>query len=254
MIMFNIQNKKILINYADGGFYESQINNSHSALMAGFNIVYQMHRENIDADFYEQNREILECPRGAGYWIWKYYFQDKILSTMTEEDILMYCDSGSNFIRSAEPLFQAVRSDPMGLICFLTPDRPTYHLEKMWTKKAVLSCLGVDGLSSPERMQILNTPQIQAGFRIMRGTQFVKDFTKKCLEYACKKELVDDTLSQNEDSDFKEHRHDQSIWSVMCKLHSVTCMDDFSQWGHSWRQKNGSSDNWFFVDLHKTNR
>jgi hypothetical protein len=242
------------VNYADGGFYESQIKNSQCALLAGFNTVLQMKRENIDPVFYEANREILDCKRGAGYWLWKYYFQDKILSCMGENDILMYCDSGANFIRSAEPLFDAVRADRRGLLCFQTPDRPLYHLERMWTKKKVFDALGVEKLTDHERLRIKNTPQIQAGFRIMRGTQFAKDFTKMCLKFACQKDLIDDTISDNEDSQFMEHRHDQSIWSVMCKLHSVTCMDDFSQWGHGWRQQQGQSDNWLFVDLHKTNR
>ena len=252
--MINIINKRILINYSHGGFQQSQIKNSQCAVMAGFNIIYQMRKENIDHKFYEQNKEILDCPRGAGYWLWKYYFQDRILSDMGEDDILMYCDSGANFIRSADPLFDAVRTDSRGLLCFSTPDRPNYHLEKMWTKKKVFSALGIDDLDPTEKMRLMNTPQIQAGFRIMRGTQFAKDFTKKCLDYACKKELIDDIISETEDADFKEHRHDQSIWSVMCKLHSVTCMDDFSQWGHSWRQQQGRYDDWLMVDLHKTNR
>ena len=252
--MMNIPNKRILLNYANNGFYESQSKNSQCGLMAGFNIVYQMRQENIDREFYQANKEILDCPRGAGYWLWKYYFQDRILSDMSEDDILMYCDQGANFIRTADPLFDVVRADSRGLICFSTPDRPTYHLEKMWTKKRVFSALGVDGLDQREKLRILNTPQIQAGFRIMRGTQFAKDFTKKCLEYACQKELIDDTLTDAESSDFMEHRHDQSIWSVMCKLHSVTCMDDFSQWGQHWRASNGKQDNWLFVDLHKNKK
>ena len=251
--MLNIPNKKILFNYADGGFYQSQLKNSQCAILAGFNIVFQMKKENIDPIFYKNNKEILDSPRGAGYWLWKYYFQDKLLSCMEETDILMYCDSGANFIRSAQPLFDAVSSDKNGIICFQTPDRPNYHLEKMWTKNKVFSSLGIDTIDKEHQERIKNTPQIQAGFRIMRGTEFAKDFTKKCLNYACKKELIDDSLMV-EDIDFKENRHDQSIWSVMCKIHSVTNMDDFSQWGHSWRQQCGKPDDWLFVDLHKDNK
>ena len=252
--MINIPNKRILLNYANNGFYESQTKNSQCALMAGFNIMYQMRRENIDSHFYENNKEILDCPRGAGYWIWKYYFQDKILSTMTEDDILMYADSGSNFIRTAEPLFDAVRADEKGIIAFMTSDRPDYHMERKWTKREVFTHFGVDDLPSEKQTAVKNTPQVQATFRIMRGTEFAKQFTKKCLEHACIKYLVDDTLSVPQEDGFVEHRHDQSVWSLMCKLHDVTCMNDISQWGHRWRQMQGINDDWLFVDLHKTRK
>ena len=34
--------------------------------------------------------------------------------------------------------------------------------------------------------------------------------------------LIDDTLlSQKEDLNFKEHRHDQSIFSLLCKLNNI---------------------------------
>jgi hypothetical protein len=252
--MINIPNKRILLNYANNGFYESQTKNSYCALMAGFNIVYQMRKENIDSHFYDSNKDILDCPRGAGYWIWKYYFQDKILSSMKEDDILMYADSGSNFIRHADPLFDAVRSDEKGIIAFMTADRPDYHMERKWTKREVFTHFGVDDLPLETQSTIKNTPQVQATFRIMRGTEFAKQFTKKCLEYACIKHLVDDTLSVPQEDGFMEHRHDQSVWSLMCKLNNITCMDDISQWGHRWREMHGTKDDWLFVDLHKTKK
>jgi hypothetical protein len=248
----SISNKKILINYADGGFYTSQIKNSQCGLMAGFNVVYQMKRENIDHAFYESNKEILDCKRLAGYGLWKYYFQDKILSEMTENDILMYCDCDANFIRSAEPLFDLVMNDPKGVVCFLTPDRPEYHVEWKWTKSDVFRVLGVDALDDKQKNTIKNSQQIQSGFKLMRGTEFAKKFIKDCLHYACMKNLVDDSpsVNQKEADGFCENRHDQSIWSVMCKLHSVACVNDFTQWGHGWRQQHGLNDDWFFVDLH----
>jgi hypothetical protein len=250
--MPNISNKKILVNYADGGFYQSQSKNSQCALLAGFNIVYQMKRENIDPNFYESNKHILDCKRLAGYGLWKYYFQDKILSGLKETDILMYCDCDANFIKPAQPLFDLVMNDPKGVICFLTPDRPDYHVEWKWTKSDVFRVLGVDSLEEEKRNKIKNTQQIQSGFKLMRGTAFAKKFIKDCLQYACMKNLVDDSPSthQKEVEGFCENRHDQSIWSVMCKLHSVTCVDDFTQWGNNWRRQHGSADDWFFVDLH----
>jgi hypothetical protein len=88
---------KILLNYADGKFLQSQLKNSHSGLPAGFNVIYQMSRAEIDPEFMTRNQGILTQQRGAGYWLWKAYFIHQLLLRMTEQDILFYADAGSFF-------------------------------------------------------------------------------------------------------------------------------------------------------------
>ena len=92
---------KILLNYADGKYFEAQQKNCLSGMFSGFNVVYKMSRNEIDASFLSRNEEILNQKRGAGYWLWKPYFINRILTELSESDVLFYSDSGSVFIRGA---------------------------------------------------------------------------------------------------------------------------------------------------------
>lgn len=214
----------ILLNYADGKFLQSQVKNSQTGLAAGFNVVYQMNRADIDPQFATEHSHILSQKRGVGYWLWKPYFIDRILKTMTENDILFYADSGSLFVRRMEPVFHAVRQDERGVLCFTLAGK---HTERLWTKRDLFLHMGM--YSS----EYTDTPQRMASFMCFRGTDFARDLLKEYLCLATNPHLVTD--SPNSDGwvepDFKDHRHDQSVWSLLTKKHNITILPDPTQWG-----------------------
>ncbi len=215
---------KILLNYADGKFLESQFKNSQTGLAAGFNVVYQMNRSEIDPDFYTRHSDILNQRRGVGYWLWKPYFIQRILKTMNNDDILFYADSGSVFVRRMEPIFNAVRSDERGVLCFTLAGK---HSERLWTKRDLFLHMGM--YSS----EYTDSPQRMASFMCFRGTDFARELLTEYLYLATNAHLVTD--SPNSDGwiepDFKDHRHDQSVWSLLTKKHGVTILPDPTQWG-----------------------
>lgn len=215
---------KILLNYADGKFLESQFKNSQSGLAAGFNVVYQMNRSEISPAFIEQNKEIMSSKRGVGYWLWKSYFINKILQGMSETDILFYADSGSVFVRRMEPIFDAVMTDPRGIVGFQMAGK---HLERQYTKRDVLRHMGVD------TAEVRDTPQRMASFMCFRGTEAAKSIASEYGSLCSDVHLITD--SPNTDGwvepDFVDHRHDQSIWSVLTKKYNITMLPDPTQWG-----------------------
>jgi hypothetical protein len=215
---------KILVNYADGKFLESQLKNSQSGLAAGFNVVYQMSRSDIDCDFIQNNIEIMSSKRGAGYWLWKSYFIDSILHYMGNNDILFYADSGSVFIKRMEPIFNAVFLDSRGVLGFNMAGR---HLEKQYTRKDVIDFMGMNS------SEYTNTPQRMASFMCFRGTDFAKKLAKEYLTMCCNPRLIMDNQNRNslECSEFIDHRHDQSIWSLLTKKYNITILPDPTQWG-----------------------
>jgi len=215
---------KILLNYADGKFLESQFKNSQTGLAAGFNVVYQMNRSEISPVFIEQNKQIMSSKRGVGYWLWKSYFIDTILQTMRESDILFYADSGSMFIRRMEPIFDAVTKDERGVVGFHMAGK---HLERHYTKRDVLRQMGAD------TAEIRDTPQRMASFMCFRGTVSAKSIVREYMKLCCDFDLISD--SPNKDGwvepDYVDHRHDQSIWSVLTKKYNITMLPDPTQWG-----------------------
>jgi hypothetical protein len=215
---------KILLNYANGKFLESQFKNSQSGLAAGFNVVYQMGGSDIESCFSIAHHNILSEKRGAGYWLWKPYFINRILKNMNETDILFYSDSGSIFIRRMEPIFDAVTSDPRGIVAF---ELAGGHIEKQYTKMDLLKYMNM------ESSEYADSPQRMASFMCFRGTNEAKRIVSEYLELAKNPHFITDTSNQNGwvEPNFKGHRHDQSIWSLLTKKHNVTILRDPTQWG-----------------------
>lgn len=215
---------KILLNYADGKFINSQLLNSQSGLAAGFNVVYQMGRGDIDPQFHAQHKEILDQKRGVGYWLWKAHFITRLLSGMGENDILFYADSGSYFIRRMEPVFAAVSADPKGVVAFRLAGG---HVEKAYTKRDLFLHMGMN------EPQYRDTPQRMASFMCFRGTAAAREIAAEYLNLCSTPHLITDTPNVDgwiEDG-FVDHRHDQSVWSLLTKRHEITTLADPTQWG-----------------------
>lgn len=215
----------ILLNYSSGGrFSQSQLLNSQTGLAAGFNVVHQMSEIEIDPSFFTQHSAILGQGKGAGYWLWKPYFLDRILSVMGEQDVLFYADSGSVFVKHMSPVLKAVREDHNGVTAFRMSGK---HTEKYWTKRDVFRALGA------QTTEYTDTPQIGASFMAFRGTAFAKAFVREYLNFCCDPHLVGDEPNSDGwvEPGFQDNRHDQSIWSVLVKKHRVSVMPDLTQWG-----------------------
>jgi len=215
---------KILLNYADGKYFEAQQKNCLSGMFSGFNVVYKMSRSEIDASFLSENGDILNQKRGAGYWLWKPYFINRILTGLSENDVLFYSDSGSVFIRGLDPLFERVLDDPNGVLCFELAGKYT---ERFWTKRDVFLHLNLN------HSEYTDTPQRMASFMVFRGTPFAKDLVREFLDIARTARLITDMPNFDFwlEPGFKDHRHDQSLWSVLTKLRKVTTLPDPTQWG-----------------------
>ena len=215
---------KILLNYADGKYFEAQQKNCISGMLYGFNVFYKMSRSEIDPSFLSRNEHVLNQKRGAGYWLWKPYFIDQILRGMSESDVLFYSDAGSVFIKRLDPVFERVLDDPNGVLCF---ELAGNYTERFWTKRDVFLHLN---LNHPE---YTDTPQRMASFMVFRGTPFAKDLVREFLDLAQRARLITDMSNLDFwlEPGFKDHRHDQSLWSVLTKLRKVSTLPDPTQWG-----------------------
>lgn len=170
-----------------------------------------------NADF----RTVFTQKRGAGFWIWKPYVIYKHLENLKDGDILVYTDAGSTIppepstLSKFNKLFQEVRQTQGGVLSFEIVECK----EQTWTKSDVLVHFGcVDNQS------ILTTGQREAG-RI----HVVRKCTESVMHYrqwwdTAKKQpfLFDNTVREKQNKPgFHENRHDQSIWSILCKLNNI---------------------------------
>lgn len=193
-------------------------------------------------DFLKENQ------RGFGYWLWKPFIIKMVLEDSEPDDVIIYADVGCelsslgksrllNYIKclNRQPLlaFKVRNSDP----------------EVQWTKRELIKLL------NPE-FHCLDSPQIAATFIYFKKCEeasiFVDDWLRISTIDSCFYITDDYYLMQSED--FIEHRHDQSIFSLLYKNHGFYFSSDENQFDdteyfsgahsltypiHSLRHKNG---------------
>ena len=73
-------------------------------------------------DFYNKYKQILDLPRGGGYWIWKPYFIKTYLDKLNDNDILVYIDSGCTINKNNKKEFdryiEIVKNHTTGILGF----------------------------------------------------------------------------------------------------------------------------------------
>lgn len=213
-----------LVNYADEQFKAAQKYNKKTALkVGGVDVVFECNPKQIDEDFYAKHQEILSQKRGAGYWLWKLYFIKKYLQKINDGDTLIYADSGSFFCKSILPLAALADNYKQDVIPF-----ELELMEGAWCKRDAFYYMGCEGLGFEQTRQRL------ASFIVIKKSQFSVDFIDQYLAYCSDPRIVTDNpnvCGLDNFPDFSEHRHDQSIFSLLTKLHKLQAFRDPSQWG-----------------------
>lgn len=215
---------KYLINYADRGFIESQNLNSSSGLSNGFDKVIAYNKNSIDSDFLKNNKQILDSRRGAGYWLWKPYIILKTLNEVNESDIVFYSDSAAEFIKDMTPVLSRINTADRGVLIF---EMSGNHKENVYCRMNV-----AEHIVNCDK-NIVESDQHMASFVGIRNCQESKNIISQWLSLCTRPNLITDLPSQKvEFSNFKDHRHDQAILSLLAKKLELETHIDISQWGH----------------------
>ena len=154
--------KVIFTSFAGGStqFRASADRIRREAIVSGFFdrvCVYDdlRHPKNLKNFFKKNSAKLIE--KGYGFWAWKPYLLLDIFKSSNSGDIIVYADSGcqiSNFGES-KLLSNSLICRTYGALFFKMPG----YIEKNWTKKKLLKCLGV---LNDEK--ILDSPQVQATY------------------------------------------------------------------------------------------
>lgn len=214
---------KILINYADHNFlYQQKLNSKFGKKYGGFDKVIEYGPSKLSTEFKRRHASFIsQNQRGAGYWIWKpYIILDALVNYANDGDYIFYCDSGSIFINSVDHLITSMEQERQNI--FLT-EIPL--LEYQWTKKECFDQMNCEG----EKYWFSN--QVQGTYIMVKKSdmaiRFVKDYLSYCEQYT----LLDDSIDINCNSQLIDHRHDQSILSLLAKKENIKLFRDISQYG-----------------------
>ena len=195
---------KYFINYASGGFFNSQNEGLQSASKFGFESIGYTDND-IDNNFKFKYSNILNSKRGAGYWVWKAYIILDMLNKMSGGDYLIYMDSGAKLVKDPSEFMEMI--DEKGILAF-----SMVHKQYKWTKG---DCFYYINRENKESFKDEN--QLQGTYIFFRKCDYSVSFVKKWLEYCTMDGLITDEPNKSMDNfdGFIDHRHDQSIFSLL---------------------------------------
>lgn len=176
----------------------------------------------LDPEFKKQNAHILREARGAGYWLWKPYVILKRLNELPDGDVLCYCDSAYRFLSDARNIVDEWLKDGDIGACYNKPNEACQEwTERKFTKHDAFELMRVP--SGDERERIKSTIQAWAGFVLLRKSETSMAFVKEWLHHAQNAQIITDrrSIMGDEDPQFIDNRHDQSIYSILLKMKNI---------------------------------
>jgi hypothetical protein len=196
------------ITYCDEKFQKSAELNLWTAKHIGkADTVRSFNPQDIDLDFVRQNQTILSQPRGAGYWLWKPYVILKALSSLNENDYLMYADAGVLYFDSIRH-FQA-QMDRDGQDIYFSS---SFFENRYWNKRDTFVIMNCDS------EEYYCGTRVASGYILFRKCEKSMSFVRQWLQWMTDPRLATDLPSEcglHELPQFHGHRHDESVVSLM---------------------------------------
>jgi hypothetical protein len=204
---------KHFLSFANKRYYSGLSRIGTEALNCGYFDVVNCFTENNLPE--EINNYANLNPRGYGFWIWKPFLISEYIKTINYDDIVVYCDAGCHISIKGknryEQYLEMLKTND--LISFELP-----HLNQTWTKPDVFEKLN---------SQDFEQKMIVGGIVIFKKTESTIKLFEEWFQLPYNdRSLIDDSKSILKNGSFKDHRHDQSIYSLIVKKYNPIILED----------------------------
>jgi hypothetical protein len=196
----------------------------------------------LDPAFRQRFRDYLTPEhRGFGYYAWKPQIVLQTLERLQDGDLVHWIDSGCHLNPAGRQrlleFFAMAAEAPSGLQGFecLPPNGSLVYEgrqfpdqgEAKWTKGDLL-----DRLAVRDRPDITGSQQLGATTFFVRKCPAAMDFMREWIRVFSEDfSMIDDRPSRSPNLEgFQEHRHDQSIYSILGKLLPISTTSVFEFW------------------------
>lgn len=172
--------------------------------------------KDLPNEFKQKYKNIFQFKRGAGYWIWKHKIIFETLKKIDEGDIVVYSDSGSSFnSKASKRFFEYIEMLNDSEFDNFRIECEEQYLEKEWTIKQLFDYFNLSIDSKYGR-----TPQLEATQMIFQKSKDSMDYFSEYINVLNQDMyLISDIYNNdNQISEFRENRHDQSIFSLLSKI------------------------------------
>jgi len=190
--------------------------------------------QDLPQEFVNKYINILKQSRGGGYWIWRPIILKKKLSTMKDGEFLVYLDAGCKLNKQGIDRFnqyiKLLDESDYGIMSFqMSGNNGPGNLEreKTWTISQIFKYFDID-LDSEDA----NSGQYLGGILVMKKNDHllkIIDLLIKALEYDPL--LYTDYYNWKlQHAGFRENRHEQSVFSLLRKIHGSVVIDGDESW------------------------
>jgi len=184
--------------------------------------------EFMSREFLEKFKDILSLPRGGGYWIWRPILLLQKLNEINDGEYLIYLDAGCRLNPYGKKRFyeyiDMLKESRYGIMSFQMSGKlgpGNLERENVWTNTEIFKYLNV-----PINGEFGDSGQYLGGILVMKKNQHLLKIINLLI-----KALYDDPLmytdhyTQNQHPQFKENRHEQSLFSLLRKIHGSIVLD-----------------------------
>jgi hypothetical protein len=221
--------KKIIISFATNQkWYRAQKILNESAKRIGFNGCIS-YTDKADWQFITKYKNIIEETRGFGYWQWKSIILLDAMKQVEYGDIVAYIDSGNTIISNLNTIFN--KCEKQEIVLFDNRDgnyQQTTHKNKEWTKRDTFVLMECD------EEKYYNASQVNASYQFYKKTDNTLSFLEEYNSYCSNENIISDlpNITKENLPSFVDHRHDQSVLSLMAVKHNIELLPDPSEWGN----------------------
>lgn len=177
--------------------------------------VYTSYDLQKDKYFWEQHSEFIKNNnRGYGYWIWKPYVIKKKMEELKDGDIILYLDTQCKLdLNEKQYLLEYLEIVKEKKILFTPWTIVPGAFEYCFTKMDLIHKLDM------QNNDTLNSFQNQSCIILIYVCKETRDLVDLWYYYGCEdRHNIDDTPSIIPNSEhYYEHRHDQSVFSLLTK-------------------------------------
>lgn len=224
--------KTWIVSYGDAAFRLSLQRLMSSAARFGIDEQRPWDRDALQkTSLYAVHKSLLGERRGAGYWLWKPFIIKETLKEMGPGDILVYSDAGIEIVADLAPMLDicATRSDVM-LFAGTYEDvgAPGPNSCAKWTKRDCFVFMDCDN------RRYHQGPMIDASMIVLRRTPRAVALVRDWLLHCCQRQLLTDdpnVCGLPNLPEFIEHRHDQSLLSLISIRDTIELFRHPSQYG-----------------------
>lgn len=235
--------KKVFLSFADARLHRSlERIRSQAVLMRAYDEIICADETALESGFVAEFGKYLKPGiRGFGYWCWKPQIIKQALQAMNDGDLLQYTDAGCHLNpkgrRRLDEYFDLTLKSSTGILAFqaVPPDDPRLPTGRVFPDLSEYRwCKGdlLDYLKVRNERSVTHSQTIGAGIIFLKKCPTTIEIVEEWQSVirANFSHINDDPSASPNIDGFIEHRHDQSIFSIICKKHEVRCASGFEYW------------------------